>query len=275
MIPIVNPFRFDIDSVPVDPCWNTGCETEMKMHRIHAYPAKFPAFITTKALQFAHTEYIDVCHVADIFCGCGTSAFEARRAGIDFWGCDISPVATLIAYVKSQTYQPWRLKYYQECIQDAYGSALVPDCYELASERLRYWYDEKHYNELAHLKSAIQYATPRHGKYRSFFLCAFSNILKSTSCWLTKSIKPQVDPNKKPSDVLTAFTEQCRFMTVANNDIGVLGNTQAVIVTGNFLDDKVTPPMVDMVVSSPPYVTSLSFFSFIPFPCNKWSLTLS
>ena len=41
----------DIESVSVDEFWNYG-ERELAMHKIHAYPAKFPAFITTKAVHF-------------------------------------------------------------------------------------------------------------------------------------------------------------------------------------------------------------------------------
>lgn len=37
------------------------------MHSIHAYPAKFPPFITTKALQYANQQGIEVHTVADIF----------------------------------------------------------------------------------------------------------------------------------------------------------------------------------------------------------------
>ena len=66
--------------------WNFGDEKEPKIHRIHAYPAKFPAFITSKAVSVAQQNGIDVKCVADIFCGCGTTAFEARKLHKDFWG---------------------------------------------------------------------------------------------------------------------------------------------------------------------------------------------
>ncbi len=81
--------------------WDFGESPELKIHRIHAYPAKFPAFITTKAIAYAKKLGVNVQTVADVFCGCGTTAFESRKAGLNFWGCDINPVATLIARVKS------------------------------------------------------------------------------------------------------------------------------------------------------------------------------
>ena len=42
----------DIDNIPIDVTWNVGDEKYDLMHGIHAYPAKFPPFITTKALCY-------------------------------------------------------------------------------------------------------------------------------------------------------------------------------------------------------------------------------
>ena len=64
------------DEIPVDTFWSTGTEKELKMHRIHAYPAKFPAFITQKAIQYAKENQISVHKIADIFCG---DARESKR----------------------------------------------------------------------------------------------------------------------------------------------------------------------------------------------------
>ena len=254
-----NIHSFDFESVPIDPFWNTGKEKELKMHRIHAYPAKFPAFITTKALEYSKTQNHSVKSIADIFCGCGTTAFEARRNNIAFWGCDINPVATLIAKTKSRKYQTGRLKNYLDRILQEFNNTLVVDQYVGAKERLKYWYKENQFNDLAHLKSIIFSITPENSDYRLFFLCAFSNILKSTSVWLTKSIKPQVDPNKIPADVITVFKEQCRTMIVANEEIGNLSDVDSEIVTGSFLSETQKTPLVDMIITSPPYVTSYEY----------------
>jgi tRNA G10 N-methylase Trm11 len=98
--------RSRLSSSPVNSFWNSSADRELKLHRIHAYPAKFPSFIATKALDYAHSAGVKVQTMADVFCGCGTVAFEARRNAIDFWGCDINPVATLIARTKSSSYAP-------------------------------------------------------------------------------------------------------------------------------------------------------------------------
>ena len=231
----------------------------MKMHRIHSYPAKFPAFIATKALQLAASEGIKTSKIADIFCGCGTVALEARRSNIHFWGCDINPVATLIARAKSCKYQSGRLLKYSEHIVNSFRSSKHKEPYRAANERLRYWYDSNHYGDLARLKASIEELTPPNSSYRTFFLCAFSNILKGTSRWLTKSIKPQIDPEKKPVSVLHAFKEQSAFMIAANQENDAKGDAAVDIRTANFLDSSLARPLVDMIITSPPYVTSYEY----------------
>nr|NQU92317.1 hypothetical protein [Bacteroidota bacterium] len=207
---ISNDFHtVDFDSIPIDSFWKTGDERENKMHRIHAYPAKFPAFITTKALEYATLKGAKINVIADTFCGCGTVAYEATRNGKDFWGCDINPVATLIAEAKSQKYSNEKLnKYFLEILSNFDLLAIARTEIENINERIKHWFREEQIENLLKLKSAIHKTIPSKSHYLKFFLCAFSNILKPTSVWLTKSIKPQVDPNKKHVDVITAFSEQ-------------------------------------------------------------------
>lgn len=247
------------DAVKVDPYWNVGDKKEDKMHRIHAYPAKFPAFITNKVIDLAKRKGKKINCVADVFCGCGTAAYESYRSEIDFWGCDINPVATLIAKVKSRKYQPKRLESYLRSILSSYKKSKIQNMHGLANERLKYWYTRKQYNELYQLKKSIERMTPANSNYRLFFICAFSNILKPTSKWLTKSIKPQVDPEKKAANVLQCFIDQCDFMISANNQNSHTCNADVDIVTNNILDKSVVKPLVDLIVTSPPYVTSYEY----------------
>jgi len=260
MCAVADARRMDFDAVPVSSFWNTGEGKEAKIHRIHAYPAKFPAFIASKAIEFAKCENVRLDWIADIFCGCGTVAFEAKRNSINFWGCDINPVATMIARTKSRRYRTKKLLSYFESILDEYERIKVGcDLYDSANERLRYWYSREQFEELSNLKLAIENSVPSSSDYHLFFLCAFSNILKSTSRWLTKSIKPQIDPIKKPANVLYAFKEQCLFMISTNTENDAASTTKTEIVTANFLDKSVKRPKVNMIITSPPYVTSYEY----------------
>lgn len=254
---ILNAESFD--DVEIDSFWSVGKAKESKMHRIHAYPAKFPAFITNKAIEHAKSKNIEINCIADVFCGCGTTAYESHKNDIAFWGCDINPVATLIAQVKSKKYQRARLQKYYRSILLSYKRSKTQHMYDQANERLQYWYSKDQYNELYKLKRSIERMTPSKSHYRMFFLCAFSNILKPTSRWLTKSIKPQVDPYKTPANVLDAFNVQCNYMVAANDDCENNNSAEVEIVTANILSSDIHMPNVDLIVTSPPYVTSYEY----------------
>jgi len=250
----------DFNSIPIKPFWNLSDKKENKIHRIHSYPAKFPAFITTKAIKYAENRGINVNLIADIFCGCGTTAYEATRNGKDFWGCDINPIATLIAETKSQQYSKEKLeKYFNKITANFLQYSInIKETREINS-RIKYWFKEKQIEDLLRLKHSINEIVPPKSKYRKFFLSAFSNILKQTSVWLTKSIKPQVDPFKKPADVMESFTKQFKMMYDANNENVLTKRTKVKIENINFLNKKIDGSFVDLIVTSPPYVTSYEY----------------
>jgi len=248
----------DLDTLPINNDWDGRDVSESLMHRIHAYPAKFPAFITTKAIQYAESKAVHVDTVADIFCGCGTVAYETVKAKRHFWGCDINPVATLIARTKSRHYDNSRLASYYEQMVNAFAMQTFDPADAIANnERVKYWFLQPQIEDLSKLKQSIETVVDDE-TYREFFLCAFSNILKSCSRWLTKSIKPQVDPLKKPHDVMSAFSTQVKMMQKANLENEIDGGL-ADIETANCLSREVERPFVDLLVTSPPYVTSYEY----------------
>lgn len=245
-----------IESVPG--YWDFGYERELKWHRIHAYPAKFPAFITGKAVEFARSKGVKVEKIADIFCGCGTTAFEARRLNLNFWGCDVNPVATLIASVKGESFQRSRLERYFSDIKEMFVSSARTKATEYENERIQYWFSETQSNDLSAIKDAI--GKLPEGKYRNFYLCAFSNILKPASRWLTKSIKPQVDPNKNPQKPWLLFENQFRVMLSALEEIeSTSSDSEITIQTTSFFEVDIEPGDIDLIVTSPPYVTSYEY----------------
>lgn len=257
-ITLSNYSSVDLDSLPINDDWDGRGVRENLMHRIHAYPAKFPAFITTKAIQYAESKDIRVNTVADIFCGCGTVAYETVKANRHFWGCDINPVATLIARTKSRHYDGEVLSRYFLEIVRAFAFQVYDENDSIVNnERIRYWFFQKQIEDLSRLKKAIE-GVVKEDTYREFFLCAFSNILKSCSRWLTKSIKPQVDPKKKPHDVLDAFSSQVKMMLKANTE-NEIKDSSVDIETANCLTKAIEKPFVDLLVTSPPYVTSYEY----------------
>ena len=241
--------------------WDIGDTREDLIHRIHPYPARFPAFITTKALEYADGQGVDVRNVADVFCGCGTTAVEARRNGKDFWGCDINPLATLIAQVKTHRYRDTALaREYDEICKDFHSYHLTEEDRSKVNERIRYWFDEDNIDNLMQLDQSIRQNTSPYSAYRKFFLCAFSAILKPTSYWLTKSIKAQRDPHKRPRKVLNAFEDQVALMRRANQEnVFPTPSAKTTILTRNFLGRGSGRRRADLIVTSPPYVTSYNY----------------
>ena len=241
--------------------WDFGDHRENPIHRIHSYPAKFPAFITTKALRYAEKKGVSVNTIGDLCCGCGTTAVEAKKIAKNYWGCDINPVATLIAKVKTSQYRDATLEKYFLAVMKRFD-LLVIDENEIHSvnDRIKYWHDDESIKNLLKLKKAITQEIPGQSKYLKFFLCAFSNILKPTSKWLTKSIKPQIDPEKIPCDVREAFKKQFALMRKASEQ-NTFPDSKGVSVridNTNYLTTRKNE-LVDLVVTSPPYVSSYDY----------------
>ena len=257
---MINITLESVNRVGVEDEWNFSNDAELVMHSIHTYPAKFPAFIAKKAFDYAEAEGVNITKVADIFCGCGTVALEAKTHGKDFWGCDINPVATLIAKVKSESYDIDEVKNYYQCIRDFYSNIeLLDTVYENANDRLKYWFTQSSYVQLLRLKTAIEASVPK-GKYLDAFHCLFSSILKSTSKWLTKSIKPQVDPNKKEIVVWDVFVQQYNKFVRSVEQVNIIDNGEVSISIENKNFLEVTNIFdVDLIISSPPYVTSYEY----------------
>ena len=261
---IINKENFDFvefTKTPINTSWNYDTQKELKMHRIHSYPAKFPSFIVTKALDYAQKRNKEINLIADIFCGCGTTALESRLNNKKFWGCDINPVATLIAKVKSEKYNEKILnKYFSIIINNFNSDDINNRLNQIDDTRIKYWFEKSQITELNKLIKIINEFIPK-GKYRNFFLCAFSNILKKTSRWLAASIKPQIDPNKNIVDVLEVFTKQFLSMKKANQEIKVNYNynNKPKIKNLDFLNLNIKKPFIDMLITSPPYVTSYEY----------------
>ena len=240
--------------------WDFGDTKEDLIHRIHPYPARFPGFITTKALEYSEQSGVRVENVADVFCGCGTTAVEAKRNGKNFWGCDLNPVATLIAQTKTHHFRNSKLDAIFNQILEYYQSQPKNSEKLNHNERICYWFDKNNMEDLYHLKNSIYINTSPYTAHRKFFLCAFSAILKPTSYWLGKSIKPQVDPNKKPREVIASFEKQVSLMKRANqNNIFPKPLAKTKILTKNFLGQFKHPPQTELIVTSPPYVTSYDY----------------
>ncbi len=249
-------------------------DTSYATHGYHRYPAKFIPQLARRCIE-EHTKENDV--VCDPFMGCGTTLIEALVSGRKAIGVDINPVAWLITKVKTTPINPNKLKAESEKIlSDIFASieakkrrqktlseikSVIPE-----NERLNYWFPDKEIKEeLGIIFGRIN--SINNADIRNFCLCAFSNILKNSSIWLMKSIKPTRDLKKTPSSPYKTFSRQIKMMLRGNeklNDIipeEVKNNLKEYLIAKK-QDARNLPckdNSINMIITSPPYVTSYEY----------------
>ncbi len=245
---------------PVSLDWTESAIPEARIHRIHAYPARFPAFLVHRAFEYAAQQGVEVSKVADLFCGSGTVAYEAATRNKEFWGCDINPVATLVARVKSTPIDYCSFERSFEGIARRFeGASTHPELSAGAIDRLLSWYSPEQFDDLGRLKNAIYAEVGNETGEAKAFECAFSAILKSASQWRSRSIKPSKDHHKRPAPVFESFRRQCELMKKAWTEGGWAIRPRSKIVCGNVMNIERPSSPVDLIVTSPPYATSYEY----------------
>ena len=249
-----------LDSAPMSHAWSNSDEPEDALHRIHAYPAKFPAFLTTRALTYATGLGLRVERLGDVFCGCGTVAHEARKAGLEFWGCDINPVAILIARAKSSALDGSSLRQLaDEVLSRATAATRAPDQHEEVEDFLQRWHDPGQRETLGKLLVAIEEVVPATSPYRAALLCAFSSILKSCSRWRAWSNKPRIDPNKPARPVAKLFSTACARMASAYDQATWPEGPVPMLEVADARSVQAPALLPDLLVCSAPYATSIDY----------------
>jgi len=250
-------------------------------HGYHRYPAKFIPQLVRRIIEEYSTPG---SLVGDPFLGSATTAIEALRAGRAFWGADINPVALLISKAKCNPLDPttlnnsWRWLNAQLNALPRIGRRTITKT-EKASilainiarasskERLAYWFPAAHRRVI---KQQLQLITRlRNPDVRTFLLCAFSNILRGCSIWISGSTKPQKDLDKILSDPVDSFRRQVRDMIrrnevyhtdliQANVDLGLL-KSRCAIELQDARCLQLGDGHLDLIVTSPPYATCYQY----------------
>lgn len=218
--------------------------------------------------------------VGDPFLGSGTSGVEALRSSRSFWGCDVNPVATLISQAKCTSLEPGRLKYETDKLEEKLGCIPTPGRRQLTKteirrikeidiaraskeDRLHYWFPLKYQSTLLAILEEI--SSIQEPELQTHYLCAFSNILRSSSIWLSGSTKPQKDLEKFLSDPIDRFRKQIRSMVKRNilywesldAPHGIQSRFELEVQDARALSNEGSS--VDLIVSSPPYATCYQY----------------
>ena len=253
------------EKTKIDYSWSfsnkTRKDTDYITHGYHRYPAKFIPQIVSRLAE-KYTNEGDL--IVDPFGGCGTTLVESKVMGRPSIAVDINPVATLITKAKATPINPKKIE--KEFLSlknklETYNKntrAATPN-----HERIDYWFKPEEKIKLAFIFSEISKIKDRDAK--DFFFCGFSNILKNCSIWLQKSNKPTRDFKKVPSDPFKFFYRQIKMMLRGNEQIfNLLAEKSYLKVPSKVVcaDARKIPTKdnsVDLIITSPPYVTSYEY----------------
>ena len=264
----------DLNKIRPDESWAfsdcTQSQTRYITHGYHTYPAKFIPQLAARLIE-EHTCEGQV--VVDPFMGSGTTLVEAMVHGRVGIGTDINPVAHLIAQVKTTPIEPEKLlKVYRELEADLqqankqsdkltrFLKTAIPE-----EGRLDYWFPKEQKERLGIIIGRITKTSEE--DVRNFFLVAFSQILKSCSIWLQKSIKPTRDPNKVPAKPNSAFFRQSRYMLKQNlafwnilpERIRDTPKAYRIVQCVDARSLPIDSGKAALIITSPPYVTSYEY----------------
>jgi DNA modification methylase len=254
-----------LNKVTVDQSWafsdKTRKDTAYATHGYHRYPAKFIPQIVSRLAE-KYTREGDF--IVDPFGGCGTTVVESKLMGRPSIAVDINPVAVLITKAKITPIDPIKIEKEFAILQKKLGTynentkVKSPD-----HERINYWFKPIEKRKLAFILAEITKIKDQ--DVQDFFFCGFSNILKNCSIWLQKSNKPTRDFEKEPSDPIKIFPRQIKMMLRGNAQLfellsekGYLKIPSKVVCT----DARKIPVKngsVNLIVTSPPYVTSYEY----------------
>ena len=251
------------EEIPVSPewCFKNVRSTEQWTHGYHRYPAKFLPNLVKKLIE-DYTEPTDL--VADFFAGCGTTLVEAKIHGRQSIGVDINPVAELITNAKIHPIDPNIIDEQFQNLIDKFNDFNLNDYSEISlHDRIDYWFSPQHKYKIAFLYEKILESDDK--KSKEFFLVSLSHILKNCSKWLQSSTKPQIDPDKIPTDPFTGFITHTRQMIKKNKDFFNQLNKDNYLhtVCEIRLEDarktSLVSNSVGAIITSPPYVTSYEY----------------
>ena len=262
-----------------------GTDGNYGPHAWHPFPAKFPPQLPNFLIKQL-SKPGDV--VLDPMLGSGTTLVEALRLGRRGIGCDIDPLARMIAGAKLTPIDPSAALQTGLSVLSAAQNDCWQDGYRLRQDFLLrfdgktadfidYWFLPQHQIELFSLLQRIE-ALPQ-GSMRDFLNVVFSStiIAKSGGVSLARDLahtRPHRDMKKQPSSAFVEFAKRLeRNVAAINNEMPLVteestylsvngamdvskGHWQAEVLAASAADTGLPSESVDLIITSPPYANN-------------------
>jgi len=234
-------------------------KTQMHLHALHPYPARFIPQIPKKAL-------VDWSKpgnsVLDPFCGCGTTLLEGILSGRYSIGVDNNAVAVLISRAKTAKYTPENVKELSNFSEKLDGEKIQSTIIEEYPQykSLSYWFDEKAINELAFLRQTIGELSELS---KLFAMAVFSSVIvrvsyqdsdtrysrkerpyiqNSAIVWFEKKLK---DSLRRVEEIIDVPKADCEIHLKDSRNL-------------HFISEQ----DIDLIITSPPYLNAYDYHKY-------------
>ncbi len=242
-----------------------GTNGKFASHGWHPFPAKFPPQLPQFFIEHLSEPGQTVL---DPMSGSGTTLVEAQRLGRHAIGCDIDPLARLIAAAKLTPVSPIEAlrsgRAALESAQRDYWTRRKDLEGELGSrfdgktrDFLDYWFLPDRQLELLALLRHIEGVENQ--PMRQFLQVVFSStiIAKSGGVSLARDLahtRPHRVPDKATPSAFTVFEKRLKANAVPGCASSTTVKTE--VRAGSASDTGLSPASVDLVVTSPPYANN-------------------
>lgn len=232
------------------------------VHSLHRYFGKLIPGIP----RFAIKNFSDVGGVVlDPFCGSGTTLIEAMLEGRRSIGVDINPLASFIAKVKTTPVAKEDLdRALAEILREwRTGPKTTNDLPVPYVVNMDHWFRQEVRTELLLLKAAILQIPESDQK--NFFLGVFSAFIRSVSNADPQHVFPgyskrmrELDAEGRLINVEASFLRAARkrILQVSALDPNLIRPN---VFTGSLEDQNFKEASVDLVVTNPPYISSIRY----------------
>lgn len=219
--------------------------------------SKYPAIMVAPMQEQLIREILaydtSISHVMDPFMGSGTVLSVGQKVGLDVFGCDINPLATLITRVRLQGV-PNRIQYSNDELRAKLKLYLgnVPKHHFTNIDK---WFREDVIESLSLLRAVIM--DEKDIQIRRFYWCCFSEVVKKYSNTRTSTFKLHVK-EKSMIDVMANDSVEyfkCLISQYSTEYRAINNGRTIQIQTGDSIEllKNYHDCSIDLICTSPPY----------------------
>ena len=236
-------------------------------HRWHPFPAKFPPQLPAYFIERL-TAPGDV--VLDPMFGSGTTILEAVRLRRRAIGCDIDPLARLLAQAKLTSFDgPAMSRLGTAVLNDAkrrfstqsgpLDTALAERFNAKTKTFVDYWFPPMQQRQLMALLEAIESRAPREARALLHMVFSSTIIAKSGGVSLARDLahtRPHRVLEKRPKSAFDEFARRLKLVLASAPSSTQGAGGRACILAASAESTGLEAESVDLVVTSPPYANN-------------------